>query len=63
MYQAQFCKVDGLDDTDVGPSIGLQADNKDAAEDEALALQPVGDANFVKVLRDGMVVAKLGFAL
>ena len=63
MYQAQFCKIDGLDEEDVGTAIGLRADTKKAAEDEALSLNPPEGANFVKVLEDGKRVAKLGFAL
>jgi hypothetical protein len=63
MYQAQFCKLDGLDEEDIGTAVGLQADTQDAAEDEALSLSQPEGANFVKILDDGRRVAKLGFAL
>lgn len=63
MYQAQFCKIDGLDEEDIGTTIGLRADTNETAEDEALSLNPPEGANFVKVLKDGRRVAKLGFAL
>lgn len=64
MYQAQFYRIDGLDQTDVGSRIGLAATTRDAAEDEALALARPEGANFVKVLFDGRPVGeRLGFAL
>lgn len=64
MYQAQFYKVDGLQETDIGASIGLGAETLDAAQNEALTLARPEGANFIKVLSDGMPVGeRLGFAL
>ena len=64
MYQAQFYKVDGLEETDVGSAIGLVASTTDAAENEALELCRPDGANFVKVLFDGRQVGeRLGFAI
>lgn len=63
MYQAQFCNIDGLHETDICTGIGLFADTKDAAEDEALDLPRPPKANFVKILFDGRPVSRLGLAL
>lgn len=65
MYQAQFYKVDGLDQTDIGSPVALTATTTDNAEKEALSLlgRPEG-ANFIKILLDGRPVGeRLGFAL
>ncbi len=63
-YQAIFVEVDGLSETDIGPSYRLAARTRDEAEDEALALPRPEGANFVKLIRDGQYEGpKLGFAL
>jgi len=63
-YTAIFLKVDGLEETDIGNPIRLNATAREDAEDEALALPPPDEANFVKLLRDNRYEGpKLGFAL
>lgn len=63
MYQARFCWVEGLEETDVGNLLGLSALSDEEAIDEALALTPPERANFVKIIRDGLVISKHGVAL
>jgi hypothetical protein len=63
MYQAQFFKAEGLHETDVGALVGLRAVTLDKARHEALALTRPAGSNFVKIVSDGRVVSKLGFAL
>lgn len=63
MYQAQFYKVDGIDQTDVGPPFGLAATTTDAAENEALLIARPNGANFIKILHNGRPVGeRIGFA-
>lgn len=62
-FQVQFYKVDGLDETDIGESYGVNADNLEEAEGEARSMGPPGDANFVKILDGGRVVKRIGFGL
>lgn len=62
-YQAQFVNLDGLGEEEVGSPYSLAATNRDAADDEALAMSAPHGSNFVKVIEDGRVVASLGFAL
>lgn len=64
MYQAQFYKIDGLEQTDIGSPIGLAATTTGAAEDEALSLSRPEGANFIKILLDGRPAGeRLGFEL
>jgi hypothetical protein len=64
MYQAQFYKIDGLDQTDVGSPVGLAATTTDEAENKALSLSRPEGANFIKILLEGRPVGeRLGFAL
>jgi hypothetical protein len=64
MYQAQFYRVDGLEQTDIASPVSLKATEADAAVDEALALSRPEGANFIKILLDGRPVGeRLGFDL
>lgn len=63
-YQAMFVAVEGLAETDIGPTRRLTSNDRDAAEDEALRLPRPKGANFIKLVRDGRYEApKLGFGL
>lgn len=63
MYQAQFYRVRRGKSEDVGSPLTLQSTSVGAAQDEALALVPPEGANCVKVVADGQVVSRHGFAL
>jgi hypothetical protein len=63
-YQVVFVAVEGLHETDIGPTYRLASNDREAAEDEALRLPRPEGANFIKLIRDGLYEApKLGFAL
>lgn len=64
-YKAVFVKVDGLADDPVGNiTCRLEATGREQAEAEALALPRPEEANFVKLIRDGLYEGPpLGFAL
>ena len=63
MYQAQFYRVRRGKSEDVGGLLALKATSLVAAQDEALGLIPPEAANCVKILADGEILARFGFAL
>lgn len=62
-FSAIFVKVDGLEETEIGESCGLNAATKEEAEIEAQEMGPPHGANFIKILDEGRVVSRLGFGL
>ena len=63
MYQAQFYRVRRGQSEDIGSPLTLQSTSAGLAQDEALALVPPEGANCVKIVADGLVILRHGFAL
>ena len=63
MFRAQFYRVRRGQPEDIGSPVVLGATNLDSAQDEALALVPPEGANCVKIVADGLVISRHGFAL
>lgn len=63
MYKAQFYRVRRGNSEDIGSPPTLQSTSVGAAQDEALALVPPKGANCVKIVADGLVASRHGFAL
>ena len=63
MYQAQFYRVRRGQSEDIGSPLTLQSTSAGLAQDEALALVPPEGANCVKIVADGLVISRHGFAL
>ena len=63
MYQAQFYRVRRGQSEKVGSPVTLQSTSVGSAQDEALALVPPEGANCVKIVADGLVISRHGFAL
>lgn len=62
-YSVIFVRADGLDETEIGDSFGLNVDSLEEAEGEALSMGPPTGANLVKILDEGRVVKRLGLSL
>ena len=62
-FAAIFSRVDGLDETDIGNSYGLNAESLEEAEGEALGMGPPSGANLLKILDEGRVVKRHGIGL
>ena len=63
-YRVVFVHVDGILETDIGPTYGLAATEREGAEAEAWKLPPPHGTNFFKLIRDGQYESpKIGFAL
>ena len=63
-YQVVFVAIEVLNETVIGSTYRLAANDRDTAEDEALLLPRPEGANFIKLFREGLYEApKLGFAL
>jgi hypothetical protein len=62
-YKAMFVRVDGLEEFEVGNSVGLSALTQEDAAQEALSINRPEGANFVKLVKDGKVEKVIGFDL
>jgi hypothetical protein len=62
-YQVVFFADDGINQTDIGAPFGLNADTLEEADGDASAMGPPAGANFYKILDEGKVVKRVGFAL
>ena len=61
-YKVVFVNIDGLEEEDLGLYV-LAAETKEEARTEAMKLSVPNGANFLKVVRDGLVEFKIGLSL